>query len=65
LFASPTDPSALAAQLARLEDSSLRESLIATGRQIAEARTVEEYVRRVIGVLDEFEPVRRTWGTAT
>lgn len=46
-----------------LEDRKLRERLIAAGKERAKRWTGADFVRSVFRILDEMEPVRRTWGT--
>lgn len=45
-----------------LEDGGLREQLIAAGRERAQQWTGTDFVRGVFRILDDFEPVRRSWG---
>lgn len=46
-----------------LEDRELRGRLIAAGRDRARKWTGTEFVQGVFRILDELEPVRRTWGS--
>jgi glycosyltransferase involved in cell wall biosynthesis len=61
LLVRPLDPAGLAAAVRRLEDPELREALSRRGRERAEERTADSYVRGVLDFLDEFESVRRLW----
>jgi len=56
------DPDAIAAAVNKLyTDTSLRQSLIERGRARAKKFTSADFVRGIFALLDEFEPVRRTW----
>lgn len=61
LLVPPTDATAAAGAVRRLEDPSLRASLIEAGRARAAGYTADAYVRGVLDFLDEFEPVRSCW----
>lgn len=61
LRVSPTDPGQVAEAVLRLEEPGSRRSLIAAGHALASERTPARYVQGVLGFLDEFEQVRRTW----
>jgi glycosyltransferase involved in cell wall biosynthesis len=61
LFVSPTDATAAADAVRRLEDPALRARLIEAGRERAGAYSADAYVRGVLDFLDEFEPVRSCW----
>jgi hypothetical protein len=43
------------------EDPVLRQSLVERGLKRARQWTGEDYVRSVLAVIDEFEPIRRCW----
>ena len=45
-----------------LDDGGLRARLIAAGRVRAQKWTGTDFVRGVFGILDDIEPIRRTWG---
>ena len=45
-----------------LDDSGLRERLTLAGRERAQKWTGEDFVRGVFAILDDIEPMRRTWG---
>ncbi|TAK13066.1 MAG: glycosyltransferase family 1 protein [Anaerolineae bacterium] len=62
LLVDPLSPEAIAAGIWRLHsEAGLREDLIARGKKRAARWTVDDFVRGVFGILDEFEPYRRTW----
>ena len=64
LFVDPRNPAEIAATIKTLHDNdSLRRTLIEQGRARAERWTAKEFVRGVFAALDEFEPVRRCWGS--
>ncbi len=63
LLVDPADPAAIAAGIARLhKDAKLRGRLAARGRQRAARWTAVEFVQGIFKILDDFEPLRRTWG---
>ncbi len=57
----PTEPALVVDAVRRLEEPAFRNGLIELGRQRAEVRTPEAYVRGVVNFLDEFEGTRRSW----
>lgn len=57
----PTEPMSIAEAVRKLENTGLREQQAALGRRRAETLTPNEYVRRVVEFLDEFERTRRCW----
>ena len=61
LLVEPSDAVAIADAVTRLEDQALRAELVARGRERADERTVEAYIRGVLDFFDEFEAVRRCW----
>ena len=64
LYFHPTRATEIAARVLELEaDASHRAALIAAGRRRALAWTPDDYVARVVEVLDGFEPIRRCWSS--
>ncbi|MBI3160563.1 MAG: glycosyltransferase family 4 protein [Chloroflexi bacterium] len=62
LLADPTRPEEIAAAILRLQrEPGLRAALIERGRARAARWTVDDFVRGVFAILDDFEPYRRTW----
>jgi glycosyltransferase involved in cell wall biosynthesis len=62
LLAPPTSESAIAnALLAIYRDASLRELLIERGHERARAFTSVHFVEGMFGIMDELEPIVRTW----
>lgn len=58
-------PEEIALAVIRLEqEAGLRQSLIKNGQQRADAYKGVDYVRDVIKIFDEFENIRRNWGTS-
>lgn len=58
-------PEEIARAAIRLEkEAGLRQKLIERGRQRAEAYNGMDYVRDVMKIFDDFEKIRRIWGTA-
>lgn len=65
LYVDPAKPAEIASACKRLfDDGALRERLIAAGRVRAAAWTGVDFVRGVFRMLDDFEPIRRTWWRA-
>jgi glycosyltransferase involved in cell wall biosynthesis len=44
-----------------MEDENLRSDLIQKGCKRASSYTTKEYVNDLVGIVDEFEPLRKTW----
>jgi len=64
LFVNGLDPDAIAKAIQELErQQELRLALIEKGRQRAVRYSGEAYTRDVFKIFDEFEPVRRSWGS--
>ena len=62
LLVNPTDPDEIAGAIRKIySDSQLRNDLISRGKTRATQWTSEDFVRRVFGILDDFEPMRRNW----
>jgi glycosyltransferase involved in cell wall biosynthesis len=62
LFVDPKHPENIAEAIKRVhDDAELRGTLIASGRQRAQAQAGDRFVRGVFSLLDEFEPIRRCW----
>jgi glycosyltransferase involved in cell wall biosynthesis len=62
LFFEGLDAREAAVQIARLEEAGLRHRLAAAGRLLAQARSPDDYVRRISAALDRFAAKRRLWG---
>lgn len=64
LLVDPADPEAIADAIRGLyKDKNLRSDLIARGRAIATRWSSDDFVKGVFKILDEFEPIRRNWGS--
>lgn len=62
LYVNPAKPDEIAAACKRLfEEADLRATLSLAGKKRAAAWTGEDFVRGVFSMLDDFEPIRRTW----
>ncbi len=62
LLVNPMDPNEIAWAIRRLaEDRELRNRLIIAGHKRAAMWTSDDFVLGVFKVLDEFQPIRRTW----
>jgi glycosyltransferase involved in cell wall biosynthesis len=62
LLFDPHDPVSMASAISRaLGDDTLRVRLVELGKQRARRWTGRDYARGVMRMIDEFEPVRRTW----
>jgi glycosyltransferase involved in cell wall biosynthesis len=58
----PRDPAAIAEALSRVaNDAELRRTLVERGRQRAVRYRPDDFVRGVLAILDELEPVRGCW----
>ena len=58
----PRDHGAIAAAIHRVhKDAALRASLVERGRARAMRFRPDDFVRAVVAMIDEFEPVRKTW----
>ncbi|MEX2186119.1 MAG: glycosyltransferase family 1 protein [Pirellulales bacterium] len=58
----PRDPTAIAAAIHRVHaDAQLREVLIHRGRERATRFQSDDFVRAVVTMIDEFEPIRACW----
>lgn len=65
LYFAPTNAAELARLITKLEeDPTLRTALVERGRQRAARISAADYVRAVLAVFDEFQPLRETWGPA-
>jgi glycosyltransferase involved in cell wall biosynthesis len=63
LLFNPADPSAIADALATIwRNETLRDRLIARGKEVAKKASTEAYVSKVNIMLDEIEAIRRCWG---
>ena len=64
LLFNPKDPGEMAQRVKDLHDSpSRREEMITLGRERALRWTAANYVERVFGIIDDFEPIRRCWSS--
>ncbi len=62
LLVDPKDEGQIANAIKRLyNDPILRDSLVARGIARASKWTAEDYVRSVLSIIDDFEPIRRCW----
>ncbi len=58
----PRDPAAIAAAIHRVHaDAELRDTLIRRGRERATKFQPDDFVRAVVAMIDEFEPIRGCW----
>ncbi len=59
------NPAEIASAIIRLgQDTDLRQAIIEKGHLRAKSYNGMDYVRDVFKICDEFEPIRRNWGTA-
>ncbi|MQC26248.1 MAG: glycosyltransferase family 1 protein [Chloroflexi bacterium] len=62
LLVPPDKPKDIAAAIRKLvNDDMLRIGLVQRGRKRAASWTTDDFVRSALGILDEFEPIRRVW----
>jgi len=64
LLVSPTDADEIALAIKSLLDDGKRQSLITRGFGQAKKMSSSNYVSRVFALLDEFQFIRRTWGSS-
>ncbi len=65
LFVNPADPYAIASAVKSLrDDPTLRNALIKRGLERSRQVSPHDYVRAVLRLADEFDPVRRCWGAS-
>ena len=63
ILVDPCRPEEFAAAVRRLvDDHELRPALVARGRARADRWTARDFVKGVFEMIDEFEPIRRSWG---
>ena len=66
LLVDPKNEGQIASAIKRLyDDPALRDTLISRGRTRASKWTADDLVESICRLIDEFEPVRRCWGTVT
>lgn len=65
LLVRPTDIEEIAGAIKSLQDADQRQRLIERGWRCAENATASKYVSRVFAMLDEFQLVRRAWGSSS
>lgn len=64
LIFDPLDPHDCAEKIYSLvNDPQLRESIIQMGRKKAYSWTISDFVDQLLFIIDDFEPIRRCWGT--
>ena len=64
LLVNPRDPEHIAKAIKLLhDDPTLYQTLIQRGLERASRWTGEDYVKGVLSILDEFEPIRRCWSS--
>jgi glycosyltransferase involved in cell wall biosynthesis len=62
IFVNAHDAFSIAQGIKRLyDDPQRRAAAIEAGRVMAQSQTSQSYVRHIVDLLDEFEPVRRSW----
>ena len=63
LLVDPKDERQIADAIKRLhEDATLRDTLVSRGLARASKWTADDFVKSVLSLFDEFEPIRRCWG---
>ena len=66
LLVDSSDAEAMAIAINTLwEDKALRQTLVERGKKRAAQWTVEDYVKGVFDILDEFAPIRRCWSNTS
>ncbi|KAA3646791.1 MAG: glycosyltransferase family 1 protein [Chloroflexi bacterium] len=65
MLVEPTNPAQIANVIRLLhDDHEMRQTLVARGLRRASKWTVDDFVRSVFAILDDFAPLRRTWGSS-
>jgi glycosyltransferase involved in cell wall biosynthesis len=65
LLFDPKKPAEIAQRVKELYDNpTVREDMIRLGRERALRWTATDYVQRVFGIIDDFEPIRRCWSSS-
>ncbi len=64
LLVDPNDEVAIAEAILRLrDDSDLYSTLVHRGKERADQWTTYEFVNQILVIIDEFQPIRRNWGS--
>lgn len=64
LLVDPKDEKQIADAIKQLyDDPTLRDTLVSRGLARASKWTAEDFVRSISSLIDEFEPIRRCWGS--
>lgn len=61
LYFNPIDENDLLDKIEKLKDANLRNQLIEKGEKLARKHHVENYVKNMFKVIDEFSPIRECW----
>ena len=61
LFFDPKDENSLIEQLENLKDENLRDELIQKGEILAKSCCVENYISKMMKIIDDFVPIRECW----
>lgn len=61
LFFNPKSEDDLIKQIKLLENIELREKLITDGESLAKKSSIENYVSKIIEIIDDFVPIRECW----
>lgn len=61
LFFDPKDENSLIEQIEKLNDRNLRNELIAKGEILAKKYSTENYIKHMLKLIDDFEPIRECW----
>lgn len=62
LFFNPKDENDLVKRINELENAELRQTLIEKGRILAKNDRIDNYVEKIVEIIDDFLPIRECWG---
>ena len=61
LFFNPKDENSLIEQIKILENQTVRQNLINKGFELAKKYNIDDYVKNLLNITDEFAPIRECW----
>lgn len=63
LFFNPTSENDMIIQIKKLEDAQIKQDLLTNGEILAKKCSVNNYVEKMIKIMDEFAPIRECWSS--
>lgn len=61
LFFNPKDEDELIEKIKQLENQELRQNLITKGELLAKTCSIENYINKMVQIIDDFAPIRECW----